>query len=317
MQQVMKHLAVLILALALLCIPSPVQAQAGSAMDLINGVNSLRESMGLAPYSVDSYLMSYAQTHSDYMASLGSWTHTRADGSRPSDHGIQENVALGNNMSVQTVIYQIWADYIHWRTMTGYSGGRVGAGVAIADGVVYYTLNVIPSGGVVSQPLPTSNATAVVGQPVANTPVPVAQLVTSTPNEENDIVHIVSYGETLWTISEAYGVPPTEIMRNNGFPEDRTTIFEGQSLIIRFAPEQPPTQPATITPNLPTLTPTLLPPTQTPYATATPIPTRTPTEPPSAILRTLGDGRTMGMGLILASGLGLILVIYLGFLKKS
>ncbi len=307
-------IAWLILLIGLLFLPSSARAQAGTAMDLVNGVNNLRDSMGLAPYTVDNYLMGFAQTHSDYMASLGRWTHTRADGSSPSDHGIQENVAVGNNMSVQTCIYQIWADWIHWRTMTGYSSGRVGAGVAIADGVVYYTLNVIPSGSAVNQPLPTSDGTAVAGQPAENTPVPFPQMATSTPNEEGDIIHVVKYGETLWTISEAYDVPPGEIMRNNGFPEDRITIFEGQALIIRFAPEQSPTPTATITPIPNTLTPT---PTKTPYATATPIPTPTPTAPPSVVLRTLGDGKTVGMGLILASGLGLILVIYLGFLKKS
>ncbi|MFA7408305.1 MAG: hypothetical protein WCY93_10875, partial [Anaerolineaceae bacterium] len=57
-------------------------------------------------------------------------------------------------------------------------------------------------------------------------------------------------------------------------------------------------------------------PTMTPFPTRTPLPTPTPTTPPSALHRALSNGKNLGLGLILASGLGIIVVVYLGFLKK-
>jgi uncharacterized protein YkwD len=103
----------------------PVQAQSGSATELINAVNQLRQSLGLAPYSVDSYLMGFAQSHSDYMASIGRWTHTRADGTTSFDYGIKENVAMGSTLSVPYVVNTIWSDWVHWQTMVGYTTGKL------------------------------------------------------------------------------------------------------------------------------------------------------------------------------------------------
>ncbi len=316
---IVTYLAIFFAAIA----PKPAAAQAGTAMDLINGVNALRESKGLAPYTVDSYLMGFAQSHSDYMASIGRWTHTRADGTSAFQYGIKENVATGNDMSVHRTIYTIWADWVHWQTMVGYTGGKVGAGVAISGGTVYYTLNVLPEGSVVRQPAAT--------QPNTTAAIPVSQeqptlrppLMTSTPETDGRVIHIVQSGETLWTISQAYEVPIDEILRNSGMSPTRTDVYVGDELVIQPATESTPVEialePDTPEPGTPTPTPTPTQPrpTLTPLPTRTPAPTATPTRPPSVIHRTLGDATRVGLGLILASGLGLILVVYLGFWKKS
>ena len=57
--------------------PSPAQARPlhANAYELIDAVNSLRAKNGLPAYSVNSILMSVAQSHSDYQASIGSVTH--------------------------------------------------------------------------------------------------------------------------------------------------------------------------------------------------------------------------------------------------
>ena len=308
----------LLLPLVAAVLFSPVRAQSGSAADLINVVNQLRQGMGLAPYVVDSYLMGFAQSHSDYMASIGRWTHTRADGTTSFDYGIKENVAMGGNMSVQQSVYTIWSDWVHWQTMTGFSSGRVGAGVAVADGVVYYTLNVLPEDAVISQPVATTSSS--VSEPTSPTTinllVAVSQLITATPNEDGSIIHTVSYGETLWTISEAYDVPIDQILTNSGLSQGTTQVNEGQDLII--VPPSDPTATPTVTqtPTPITPSPTVPRPTMTPFPTRTPMPTPTPTTPPSALQQALSDGRNVGLGLILTSGLGLILVVYLGFIKK-
>lgn len=306
----------LLLGLTTLASPQPVSAQAGTAIDLINTVNQLRSEQGLNPYVVDSFLMSFAQSHSDYMASLGRWTHTRADGTTSIQHGIKENVAVGNDMSVYHCVYVIWADWIHWQTMTGYTSGKVGAGVAVADGKVYYTLNVLPEGGSVNQPAPVTHTSGTTSQNTQNQPIVVSQIITSTPDPEGAIVHIVQSGDTLWTIAQAYDVPIDQILRNSGLSQGTTTVFVGQELIIQSASDPTPTLPPTDTPEPGTPTPTQPRPTLTPIPTRTPMPTVTPTTPPSALHLALGDGKNVGLGLILASGLGLIIVIYLGFIKK-
>ncbi len=286
-----------------------VSSQSGSPADLINEVNKLRQSQGLAPYVVDSFLMSYAQSHSDDMASKNSWSHTRADGTTAFQQGIKENIAVGSNMSVQTAVYTVWADQTHWQPMVGYTDGKVGAGVAVADGIVYYTLNIIPGGQIayvqpalLAQELPPNTATPA---------------YTSTPNQAGAIIHIAQYGDSLWSISQLYGVSISEILENSGLPPTKTDVIEGEELVI--VPAQAPTNTPTITETVEpgTPTPTQPRPTMTPLPTRTPGPTLTPTSPPSIIVRTLGNATTVGFSLILASGLGLILVIYLGFLKKS
>lgn len=312
-------MSLILLPLAVIMWFSPARAQAGSAADLVNAVNQVRQGMGLTPYVVDGYLMGFAQSHSDYMASLGRWTHTRADGSTSFDYGIKENVATGSNMSVQQCVYTIWSDWVHWQTMTGFTSGRVGAGVAVADGVVYYTLNVLPDDTQISQPVSSSSSSsaAEVTAPItASLLVSVSQLITATPNEDGSIIHTVSYGETLWTISEAYEVPIDQILTNSGLSQGTTQVYEGQDLIIVPPADPTATPTVTNTPTPVTPTPTVPRPTMTPFPTRTPMPTPTPTTPPSALHKALGDGKNVGLGLVLASGLGLILVVYLGFIKK-
>ena len=150
-----------------------------------------------------------------------------------------------------------------------------------------------------------------------DTAVPLAPVITSTPGQDGIIIHTVQYGETLYTISEAYGVPIDQILRNTGLPLSTTEILAGQELLIQTASEPSPTPTNTPTEDPGTPTPTQPRPTMTPFPTRTPAPTYTPTTPPSMIHRTLGDAKGLGIALILISGFGLILVIYLGFIKKS
>lgn len=315
MRQVEKILitTLLVLFFTSIIFISPTYAQAGSASELINTVNSLRQSQGLAPYTVDSFLMGFAQSQSDYMASLGTWTHTRPDGSTAFDYGIKENVAMGTGMSVSYCIYTVWSDAVHWNTMVGYATGSVGAGVTVKDGNVYYTLNVLPGGSAYTEPGEDESSDEDRVEPVRW----IQQIVTSTPDEFGIITHTVQYGETLWTIAEAYGVPIDQILRNSSLSLGTTQVFEGQELIIQTASEPTGTPSPTATEIPPTPTATQPRPTMTPFPTRTPAPTRTPTQPPSILHQTFGNGKTVGISLIIICGIGLLSVIYLGFLKKS
>jgi uncharacterized protein YkwD len=319
MRQIAQVFSIAIMVLILVGTASiePVSAQAGSAADLINAVNALRQGMGFAPYTIDSYLMGFAQTHSNYMASIGQWTHTRADGTTATQYGIKENVAMGTNMSIQYCIYTVWSDWIHWQTMTAYDTGKVGAGVAIVGDVVYYTLNVLPGENVANQPVANTGAAQPVSQSDQNQPMTFSSIVTSTPNPDGSIIHTVQAGETLWTIAISYDVLIDQILTNSGLSLGTTQVFEGQDLIIQPPADPTPTPTVTLTPKPLTPTPTVPRPTMTPHPTRTPAPTASPTTPPSAIHQAFGDAKNVGLGLILASGLGLILVIYLGFIKKD
>ncbi len=308
--------ALLISLFASLSFVSPVSAQAGSASELISTVNYLRQSQGLEPYTVDSFLMNFAQSQSDYMASLGTWTHTRADGSTAFDYGIKENVAMGTGMSVSYCVYTVWSDAVHWNTMVGYATGTVGAGVTVKDGNVYYTLNVLPGDSTYTEPSDDDsedNYTNSQQEPVRW----IQQIVTSTPDEFGIITHTVQYGETLWTIAEAYGVPIDQILRNSSLSLGTTEVYEGQELIIQTASEPSATPSPTPTETPPTPTPTQPRPTMTPFPTRTPAPTQTPTQPPSILHKTFGNSQSVGLALIFLCGTGLLFVLYIGFIKKT
>jgi LysM repeat protein len=230
-------LYILVLLVALLPAPNNIQAQSESAYDLINSVNALRTSKGLEPYGIDSGLMSYAQQHADYMASIQSATHAHSDGSVAWEIGIQENVAEGTEgiVTVSIVVYQIWSDWIHWKTMVDYASGDVGAGVALGeDGMVYYVLNV-RVGAAAPITVPTSGLGSVV--PIAvgtSTTAPdlIAILIKSTPAADGSVFHEVDFGQSLWGIAIVYGVKMDDIRQLNNLASDSTIIYVGQKLLI-------------------------------------------------------------------------------------
>jgi LysM repeat protein len=149
------------------------------------------------------------------------------------------------------------------------------------------------------------------------TPTYSSWIITSTPNPDGSIVHIVQEGETLWDISLAYGVPGAEIMGNSGNSPTVTDVYVGQVLIIR--PPDPSTQTPTLTSTPTRITPqaTLLRPTLTPIPTQTLFPTLTPTDQPNVLFRAFADTHTVGIAMVSISGVGILLVLVFGFFKKS
>lgn len=255
--------------------PHLAAAQSISAAGLIAEINALRASQGLAPYRVDSGLMATAQEHSEYQARIGQGTHTHSGGQNPAGLGLQENIANGSAqmMTSSLVVYQIWADAIHMHTMTAFTGGALGVGVAANGDTVYVTLDVRPEGAAAA----AGNTGTLVGNPgntakVAEvTPNALAALVTNTPRPDGTIIHQVGYGESLWSIAIAYGVTINEIRALNGLAAGSTDIYAGQRLIISKgnpvtpAVESSPTAEYTAAPSA----------TRTPRPSATPRPTRT------------------------------------------
>lgn len=318
-----------------LVIAVPVRAaqlQAVTAQAIIAAVNALRASQGLAPYTIDGGLMSYAQEHANYMALTNQGTHRHSDGTMPSEHGISENVASGSKDSLNAsfIVYTIWADALHMRTMTGHSSGSIGVGVASNDSQTYVSLDVRPSGASVGPP--GSGSPGVGG----GTPVVlIAPVVTATPLANGSIVHVVAYGQSLWQIAIAYGVRINDIRGLNGLPADSTTIYEGQKLVIFPAgsvttatPTAPVAVPPTASVEGPTAIPTLGPTLTRPTPTATPaaaIVQATPTsiaapataEPALSGMRSwlALNGRSLLIGFLLTSAGALFIVFLYSFRK--
>jgi uncharacterized protein YkwD/LysM repeat protein len=326
----------LLLVFGLSLFPSHRYARAQSSSgDLVSAVNALRAANGLPPYQVDSSLMAFAQQHSEYQASIGEVTHTHIDGSSPEQDGVFENVAEGNNLPADTVVNGIWSDAAHRSTMTGIKAGYIGAGVATAGGITFYTIDVRKEEGFSFTPqipptvLPGQNTP--IPQTPASTPIPLVKLATSTPHSDGMLVHLVGYGQTLWDIAKAYGVTVEDIQQLNGL-SNSTAIYAGQKLLIRL-PNPTLAAAASRTSVVQQYTPTLSPtetrtrrPSSTPTRTHTPFPSGTPptslpaqitaTLNPAAALSPLANQREIGVGLILSCLVGLVLLGWSTLRKK-
>jgi hypothetical protein len=319
-KRIIPYAILLLLFTILTCFTLPVEyssAQSETSYDLINQVNNLRASLGMNPYQIDAWLMSYAQEHTEYQASIQRGTHQHSDGTFPWEIGLQENVASGDGITVYDVVYNIWVDEGHRKTMVGYPGGWIGAGIALAEnGQVYYTIDVRPAGD--SETI----------TPIPSTAIPFVPLITNTPQQDGTIIHVVQPGETLWHIAISYGVSVDVIRSLNGLAADSTIIYIGQKLLIRPAnvtPQTSPSETSTVSPAvLPgetstvflqiTLSPTSLS-TATPIATLTyPITslssftsTITPTNPVTALSGSLFKSQgillLMAISSLLAAGI--------------
>ncbi len=298
--------------------PASVRGQSGSAVDLISAVNAYRASTNLAPYDIDNGLMSLAQDHAQYQASIETCTHARADGSGPADYGISaENIACGANLPIQGALQQ-WSDALHTATMLGPTTGLVGAGVATSGRSVYYTLAVKRLSGDFNYQ-PPSNPGPGPEQQDPTQPV-IGSVVVVTPNGDGSIVHIIQYGETLVDIAQAYGISLNELIGINKLDPKKPVYYANQPLIIRLAFTETPFITTTFTPRPPTRTPLA---TRTPRPTKTatpfhsPVPTRTDTvEPPINLptLEELGPARPiMAYAFIGISIIGLLVLLLTAF----
>lgn len=222
----------------------PAQAmppRADSPYDLINAVNALRGSYGLPPYSVNSILMYTAQAQADFMAATGNVTHFGPGGIGVTDRLLaagyplagdlslggfrSENITGGNeSMTAQTAVNQWTGDAPHLNTMISPSLTEIGAGVAVANGRVYYVIDCA---------LPTTSGapqTASGGATAPSGGAVIPAVIVSTPNENGEVFHEVQPSQTLWQIAIAYNVKIDEIKSSNNLADN--TIYPGDVLLI-------------------------------------------------------------------------------------
>jgi uncharacterized protein YkwD/LysM repeat protein len=245
--------------------------------EVIQEINKVRAANGLNPYRADPILMGIAQVQSDYMASIGTWTHTGANGSRPYQRALEagyliagdltlggrfsENVWMENNLAPKDVVQRWLDDPNDQYAVLSESYEDAGVGLAIIDNTYYYCLDV---------------GLSTHGTPVAYTPpgpTPTATIVQSTPESDGSIIHIVQVGDTLLAISLAYDISLSDILSLNGLSID-AVIYPNERIIIRPA--------FTPTPTVPTLTASRIP-TSTPWPSSTPTPLATTSDHPTSI----------------------------------
>lgn len=325
-----SHLRTIFSLLTALCLlgafllnTAPARAETPSPYDLIAAVNAWRASAGLPALNPDGALMAAAQAHSEYQASIGSWSHAGAGGTYEWDRAAaagygggaaikcDEAVAVASpSNGIDYVVYTLWNDYDHRDlVLLNPNYTDVGAGAVEKDGLIYYTLDACYTGSGGNY-VPPSSSSASAGTPVPTRPAIVA-IQTSTPNADGSVVHKVQFGQTMWGIAIEYGMKITEIAGLNNLDPTSPVIWPGDDLLIR------PPATATVTPTPTVTTP---PPTHTPKPTITPTPTRptaTPTLSPTPTRQPLlgglptfqpSNGRAMGIVMIVICGLGLAAV---------
>jgi Cysteine-rich secretory protein family/LysM domain len=316
----------IIILLLVLASSMSSRAQAGDPYSLIDAVNGLRAANGLPAYQVNTILMSIAQVHSDYQASIGQVTHIGPGGTRPRDRAvaagyggggtffISENIAGGTDLSVDGVISMWLGDDPHIQTMLGANYREIGAGVAVSDGFVYYTIDVAyVAGGNYVPP-----ATSLPGGPTA---LPYYAVMTTTPNSDGSIVHNVMAGQNLTLIAKAYGITVAELKELNHLTSD--AIYVGDILIIRLANTPGPSSTPTGT-STPTRAATATRnPTRTPSPTVSPPATAPPTNVAALGVEGGSQSGTDSLGNILVIAIialavgGVILMLLGSVLKRS
>lgn len=321
----LASLLIIILVAVLFPLHKTVQAQVGSAYDLIDAMNSLRTNYGNPALIIDPTLMGTAQGTADTMANSGSCSHIGNVSGRVAAAGYgggatvwaTENIACGYDLSVQTTVYTYWSDSAHMLPVTNGNYVHVGAGVTVVDGKVYYVLHAAYTSGSSSAVSTPGSGTLAPNPSTIRTSQLIQAVITSTPNPDGSVVHEVKAGQSLWSIAIAYGVKIAELIKMNNLPE-KPIVYIGQKILV--FPSSTPTLSPTVTqtrkPITRTPTATLVP--KTPTPSPTPSPTPTPTRRPLINLQapTWLNNHALGIGLVAISAVGLLALMVAAVRKK-
>lgn len=305
-------------------VPQAVEAQAGSAAEVLAEINGVRAANGLTPLSENIYLNIAAQTQADYIAETGVGSHIGAGGTTSADRAlaagygegatvwVTENWARGPGLTASECVYNMWVpspDHLENILTTWHN--EFGAGVALdAQG---FTVYVAVFGHTSGSSIPVQ-AIITPGGPTL-TEVPYIQPVTtSTPNADGSVLHIVQSGQSLWAIADAYEINLADLLTMNGLTED-DSIYPDQQLLIVPASEEVTTPTGTPDPDQFTSTPeptqTLTPTPETTRKESEPTPTATPKERNNFLVNIFsGDTLWLGIGLVAVSVLGIALLLF-------
>jgi uncharacterized protein YkwD/LysM repeat protein len=283
--------------------PINAYAQDSSPADkLIGYINAYRESKGFGILTPNPQLMAAAQAQADYLAKTynidkGGDGSIGDRGTSPIDRAYQygyapwkqydvvENwIVLNKDYPLENVLTNDWwrKEYQQKNFLDGWGNTNkdIGVGIAQQGSVIFYIVDIgytFASAGMI---MSTNEA----GEVFSYTPV-----LTSTPNPNGSIIHIVKEAESLLLIALSYNVPLQTIREYNGFTTQGVIIVPGQQIVIRksfsdtstgqanITTTGQPVSTATTAPSFTPRPPTTATPSPTPIPlTATPTPTPTP-----------------------------------------
>jgi LysM repeat protein len=321
---------ILVFIIVINIFPGQAFAQEISPVEkLIGYINTFRESKGLGVLTPNPHLMAAAQAQADYLAKTynvdkGGDGSIGDRGTSPKDRAYQygyapweqydvvENwIVLNKDYPLENVLTNDWwrREYQQKNFLDGWGNTNrdIGVGIAQQGSVVFYIVDIgytFDSAGMI---LSTNEA----GEVFSYTPV-----LTSTPNPDGSIIHIVKEGESLLLIALSYNVPLQSIREFNGFSTQGVIIFPGQQIVIRKSFSDTSTGQANITKTgQPVSTATTAPSfTPRPPSTATPSPTLlpftatpTPSPKPSFISQVSLGG--VGLLILLLGVIGLVIML--------
>jgi uncharacterized protein YkwD/LysM repeat protein len=245
----------------------PTETPAPSAptpADIINAVNNLRLSHGLAALSVHPVLTSIAQEQANALAaSEGSVGHERPCGLTLGQQLLQMGYPLSGALSLDGYRSENWvaasttedaiafwlSDDLHTNTMLSEFRSDIGAAVAVSDQiyVVLETALRTASGNMqyeaagILTSIPMTH-TACIGEATqyaeySQLPQYSIPVIKNTALPNGDVIHEVKYGQTLWSIAIQYGTTMERIRRLNNLYTD--TLQVGQKLIVMNSATQP------------------------------------------------------------------------------
>ena len=214
-------LSLAVIVFTAVALSAPLDVRSVFALDygpqqVINAVNEIRSQYDLPPYDVSQTLMDIAQQQANYMAEIGRLTHDRPDGSGVPTTA--ENIAYGPvNLAIASWI----DDQLHFDTLTGWSTGQVGVGIAEGDeGLVYISLNLNRYGDSVFNAIPYTLQPGVTPQPVP-TPAPVTVVTSADATTDNDR----SDAEVEQRAEVAYVLPEDERRENYPVVSDKPVFL--------------------------------------------------------------------------------------------
>jgi LysM repeat protein len=274
-------------------IPSPGEAPTPS--DVMEGINTLRLSYGIAPLNAHPILMQVGQLEADGIASGGEG-HWRPEGLTLGQWLISLGYPLSGDLSLDGYRSENWGfaddaesaiamwlqDDLHENTMLSLDRSDIGVGIAaMGDGsyvIVVETALQTKSGQMQWDAYPILTGIPMTQAAYSNMATQAAEngllpqnvypvfLNTALPN--GDVYHDVKYGQTLWSIAIAYGTTIKQIQQLNQLTD--TMVRTGQHLLVLKGATQPAPREASITGTVALPPPLFSTPTMPPAKTITP-----------------------------------------------
>lgn len=218
-------------------------AQSDPPSEILTLVNQVRASYGLAGLAYNPTLAATAQSHANWMAATGIYSHTETNGSTPQSRAnaagyvgwASENIVGGTGLNPAGGVAWWQHSPVHLNNMTSSRYVEAGVGYASGGDQNFYVLllGVPDAGAAPRQALPAT-------QPIIVTPIEI-----SPAGPDGSIMHSVQTGQTAWAIAARYDVSLADLLWLNNLSDD-AFLKPGDHLIIQLGKDQTP--PPTPTP---------------------------------------------------------------------